>query len=99
MQVKSQFWRFGFRCTLPQSPAQLGSTHPSPVQTQSQSFVWEKSSIFFYICDYGNKTYMRFYMHLCLKTSVESTAMSKYNLLYLIPAEGVPSHFYASPLH
>lgn len=30
-------------------------------------------------------------MHLCLKTSVKNTAMSKYNLL--IPAEGVPSHF------
>lgn len=42
---------------------------------KSELNVWEKSSIFFY--DYSNQTCMRCYMHLCLETSAENTAMSK----------------------
>lgn len=73
------------------------SLFSAKTRTKPELNVWEKSSIFFYIRDYGNKTYMRFYMHLCLKTPAENTAMSKYHLLWLIPAEGVPAHFHAPP--
>jgi len=84
------------------SESSTAGTNPSLFSTNQRTnpelHVWEETgSIFFSVCDYGNQTYMRVYMHLCLKTSVENTAMSKYNLLYLIPAEGVPSRFHAPP--